>query len=147
MKSMNHQNLKSINALVSLAIIFSLLGLGDTLFLTIKHYEGTPLTCVILEGCDVVTTSSYSLLWGIPLALFGVMYYTALFGLLLIFAIYELRFILKLIAVIAVAGFLVSLYLTYIQVFVIGAICIYCVLSAVFTTLILILSILAIKRN
>lgn len=145
MQEINNHS-KKISILVSLAIILSLLGLGDALFLAIRHYQGATVTCVISEGCDAVTNSAYSVFWGVPLAVFGVMYYASLFGMLLWFNAMERGGILRLVLILAAAGFLVSFYLTYLQVFIIGAICAYCVLSGVFTTLILVLSFSAIKK-
>jgi len=137
----------TIDTLISLAIILSLLGLGDTVFLAIKHYQGAPVTCIILEGCDVVTTSSYSVVWGIPLAVLGAAYYASLFAMLLFFSVKKANIIFQLTLGVAILGFLVSCYLTYLQVFVIGAICVYCVFSALLTTLILFISFLAIKKK
>ena len=147
MKENMKYNFMTIDTLVSLAIILSLLGLGDTLFLAIKHYQGAPVTCIILEGCDVVTTSSYSVVWGIPLAVFGVAYYASLFAMLLFFSVKKANIIFQLTLGAAILGFLVSCYLTYLQVFVIGAICVYCVFSAMLTTLVLVLLFLVIKKK
>lgn len=61
--------------------ILSLVGFFDSLYLSWGALTGSPLICGILEGCNVVAQSSYSWVFGIPLAMYGVAYYIGALGL------------------------------------------------------------------
>ena len=58
----------------------SLVGLGISLYLTIDHFQGTPPTCPAngFVDCIKVTTSKYSYLFGVPVSLLGLLFYTGL---------------------------------------------------------------------
>lgn len=116
-------------------LVISFLGFLDASYLTVKHYLGTSLTCALFEGCDVVTTSKYSEILGLPVALLGAVYYISIF---LFVAYYldsgKLR-VFSLAAYATVAGFVASLGFIFIQVFVLKALCIYCLFSALTSTL------------
>lgn len=116
----------------------SFLGFVDASYLTAKHYLGTALTCALFEGCDVVTTSKYSEILGVPVSLLGAVYYLSVF----VFVAYyldshKLRS-LSLAAYATFAGFSASLYFMYIQFFILKALCIYCLFSALTSTLLFI---------
>lgn len=117
-----------------LFIALSFLGFSDATYLTAKHYLGSPVTCILFEGCEKVTTSPYSVVYGVPVALLGALYYATV--LILAVAYFDSRriSILKLMAAITPAGFLASLWFVYLQLFVINAICFYCMVSAATST-------------
>ena len=112
----------------------ALIGFIDAAYLTFEHFLGRVPPCSILHGCEKVTTSPYAEVFGIPLALFGAVYYFLL--LVLVIAFFDLKNdkILKIATVITPVGFLASLYFIYIQLFVIKAICLYCMISAAAST-------------
>ena len=125
----------------------SFLGFIDASYLTAKHYMGTALTCALFEGCDVVTTSKYSEVLGVPVSLVGSVYYLSVF----IFVAYyldsqKLRS-LALAAYASMAGFAASLGFIYIQVFVLKALCIYCLFSALTSTLLFIAGVSMLMRS
>ena len=60
----------------------SFLGFIDASYLTIKHFVGTPLPCSVLKVCEEVTTSQYSVIGGVPVAMLGAIYYLAIFVLI-----------------------------------------------------------------
>ena len=130
---------KNNKNLAWIILALSLIGFSDASYLAIKHYEGAPVICSVLEGCNKVTASVYSVLGGIPVALLGVIYYF----LILIFAVWYLwnrnenhfKGLMRL----SVAGFLASLWFVYLQIFVIKAICLYCMISAFISTIIFLL--------
>ncbi|MEK9155114.1 MAG: vitamin K epoxide reductase family protein [Patescibacteria group bacterium] len=121
-----------------LAIAF--LGFLDAVYLTIEHFTSFSLPCSITHGCEVVTNSVYSEILGIPVALLGALYYVAV--LLGTYALLEFgrRDLLKWVAVATTAGFLFSAWFVYVQLFVIKAICQYCILSAFTSTILFIVS-------
>ncbi len=117
-----------------LLILFSLLGLADASYLTYYHYAHFYLPCGTTIGqCDLVLGSSYAVLFGLPLALYGVFFYLSVLGILLTKV--KARFL----VVVSLAGLLASFYFVYLQLFVIGAICYYCMGSAITSTLIFLL--------
>ena len=119
-------------------LVVSFLGFLDTTYLTIGHFRGVVPPCTVLEGCEEVTTSEYSQIFGVPVALGGSVYYLAVF-ILTTLAWQTKKFqILKYVFVLSVFGFLASLAFVYLQLFVIKAICIYCMFSVLTSTTILV---------
>lgn len=130
-------------------ILFSIgfIGFADALYLTVKHYIGSDVLCSIFDGCELVTTSGYSLIFNIPVALLGVIFYIIVFT-LVFFTIKnsDITLLISLITVTAI-GFLVSIWFVYLQLVVIGAICLYCMISALTSALLFIFSLLMLRYN
>lgn len=125
---------------VVLILLLAFFGLADSIYLTQSEVSGAPLICNIqnLSGCNIVAASQYSRLFGIPLAEFGVLFYGVLFVLAALeLALFD-QLLRRVLQGMAVVGILASLYFTSLQLFVIGAVCIYCSVSALLTLLILI---------
>lgn len=118
-----------------LAAVVALIGLGDSIYLTIHHYTGEKVPCSIVEGCEQVLTSSYAEIAGIPLAIFGAAAYFAAFS-LAILAAFGNRQMWTLFGIQATLMLLFTAWLVYLQAFVIEAFCQFCLLSAG-TTLVL----------
>jgi len=57
------------------ARLLGLAGFLDAAYLTVSHYAGTELACGPAGGCEVVTTSRFATVGGIPIALVGAVYY------------------------------------------------------------------------
>lgn len=127
-------------------LIVSAVGFLDATYLTAKHFLDDPVTCSILEGCETVTTSKYSIFLGMPIALGGAIYYLAVSILLFLFIEGE-AYLLRPLLVITGVGFLVTLYLVYLQAYVLDAFCLYCLLSAVTSTTLFIGGIYLVKRS
>src|SRR3989338_11329932 len=123
----------------------ALVGLSDASYLTAKHYLGTPINCSIFGDCDKVTTSAYSAIWGIPVALFGAIYYIFIFLLAIWYLDSKKESILYFIASATAVGFLASVWFLYLQLFVIGALCLYCIISAITSTLLFITGLIVLK--
>ncbi len=111
------------------AALVALVGLGDAIYLTIQHYTGEKVPCSVTGGCEAVLTSSYAEIGGIPLAAFGAAAYFIAFS-LAILAAFGNRLMWKLFGIqtALMAGF--SLWLIYLQAFVILEYCQFCLLSA-----------------
>lgn len=96
----------------------------------VKLTGGIPV-CGPLRGCETVNTSPYSELLGIPVALFGVLFSM----LVLVAALAWLRTgdrrALYVAYGLGLAGMVAVAYLTYLELFVIGAVCVWCVAYAV----------------
>lgn len=100
--------------------------------------------------CETVQTSPYALLFGVPVALYGVVGYAVMFVVSLIGtqpAFATRPGPTRVLALLAGGAFLFALYLTYLELFVIHAICRYCVVSAVITTAIAAVAIPAALRK
>ena len=129
-------------------LIVSFIGFLDSSYLTVQHYRGEPPSCAIFTGCETVASSKYAVVGPIPLALLGLLYYLAIFILTVAYFDTKKERLLLLAALLTIAGFLASLYFVYLQLFVIKAICLYCIISAVSSTILFGFGLLAItKRN
>jgi uncharacterized membrane protein len=102
-------------------------GLIITGYLALTRLTGGALFCTAGSGCDLVQASRYAFFLGLPTALWGAGLYAAIGGLAL-FGFTARRWLWA--YLLAVVGVSFSLYLTFIELFVIRAICVYCVVSA-----------------
>jgi uncharacterized membrane protein len=118
--------------LYSIAAIISLIGLGDAIYLTIEHLAGRSVQCTIVAGCSEVLGSSYATIGPIPLAGLGALAYFTVFSCatLAIFGYTSAR---TLLALIVGLMFLATLWLLFVQAFILHAFCAYCLLSAAVT--------------
>ena len=120
-----------------LSLALGLLGLFDSLYLLWVYTSPShPMVC-LGTGCDVVRASAYSHLWGVSIPVYGVASYTTLVVLLLATTLVTPRLVQILeysVAGISGIGFLFSLYLSYLEGFVIHAWCAWCVVSALVIT-------------
>ena len=119
-------------------VVMAVLGVGLASYLTYIHYAGIKPLCGRGGGsCELVQTSQYSHLAGVPVALLGLIGYVLILGSLLAPEEERWRFAT---AALVLGGFAFSLYLTYREVFSLEEICEYCVSSAVLLTAMLPLS-------
>ena len=118
------------NNIAIILLIVALIGFIDAGYLTLEHFQGRIPPCSVTGGCEVVLTSSYSVILGIPVSLTGVIYY--LFILAGTFAYLESKNlkILKCVLLITFFGLLASLWFTFVQVFILNSYCAYCLGSA-----------------
>ncbi|MCX6734696.1 MAG: vitamin K epoxide reductase family protein [Candidatus Peregrinibacteria bacterium] len=127
-------------------IIVSFIGFLDASYLTIAHYTGLALRCSVFSGCEQVTTSPYSVVLGIPVALMGVLYYLTILLATLFYYDSRKSYLPKYIAWATNAGLAASVWFVFLQLFVIKAICQYCMISATTSTLLFIFGIIIIKQ-
>jgi uncharacterized membrane protein len=135
------------NWLILAFLILAAIGFADATYLTVKYFLGTPVACSILKGCEEVTTSHYSKVFGQPVALFGSIYYLAVLLLTAIYFETRKRLFFIFANILTVFGFLISLRFVYLQVFIIKALCIYCMVSAGTSTLLFTLSLFSLKKK
>jgi len=118
--------------------VVALIGLGVASYLTYVHYAGESPVCLAGGGgCEKVQTSHYAKLAGIPVSVLGLVGYFVILVSLLIPGETG-RFVG---AFTALIGFGFSLYLTYLELFKIHAICQWCVASAVLMTVLAVLTV------
>ena len=115
--------------LYGLAAAVSLIGLSDSIYLTVEHVSGRTVQCTIVQGCSTVLSSPYASYRGVPLALVGAIAYFTFFSLATL-AAFEYKFAGKLLLPLVALMLLVTVWLFYLQAFVIEAFCQFCLLSA-----------------
>lgn len=128
--------------LYAVAALLSLIGLADALYLTIEHVTGQSVRCTIIAGCSAVLSSPYAVVAGIPLAAVGAAAYFSVFS-LAILTLFGYPKAGGLLTALVIAMFFVSLWLIYLQAFVIREFCQYCLLSALITTALLVLVVIS----
>lgn len=133
--------MKKKNLLIIL-IILAAIGAIDSLYLTFEHYSGTvpPCTPGVFVDCGKVLQSKYSEIFGIALSFYGFVYYLFILVNLYYVKIKSHKTSRVLVILASSFGFLFSIYLMYLQIIVIGSICLYCSLSALISTLIFFVS-------
>lgn len=121
-----------------LTFILSLMGLFVSSFLLYEYSLQGPVACLIGTGCDTVRTSQYSSFLGISIPILGVLFYLVMAMFSVVQAqktLNNLLFQVKLLISLVGVGF--GTYLTFLEVFVIKAICFWCILSYIISCMIL----------
>lgn len=134
-----------LRRLIQGILILSVIGLGISLYLTYVYTTDQVAVCFGSGGCEAVQYSPYAWIFGIPIPTLG----AAAYLLLILLAVLARRpgdrqdlWLLALFGV-SLVGTLFSAYLTALELFVIHAICIWCVASAVIQLIIFLLAISA----
>jgi uncharacterized membrane protein len=104
------------------AILVTLAGIAVAGYLTWAHFADQSVICVQGGGCEKVQQSSYSEIAGIPVAVLGLASYLAVLALL----VWDAPIARLSAATIAVVGILFGAYLVVVQLFVIDAVCVWC---------------------
>lgn len=129
-----------------LILILSLLGLFDASYLTYEHYQNIIPPCTvnrffpIVSDCGKVLRSSYSVMFGVPLAVIGVFQYSFFLIAIIALIISRKKVFAYWIIFQSLIGAIFSLYFMYIQLVILKSICIYCTLSALISFTIFFLS-------
>jgi len=124
--------------------ILSILGIGVSGYLTYIHFSGQPIFCGGSSSCETVNASRYAFIGQLPIAVLGLGMYIAI-GLLSLIPPDEDRvWPAQLLFGFSVIGVLYSAYLTYVELFILRAVCWWCATSAV---LILLIFLLALPRS
>jgi uncharacterized membrane protein len=124
--------------------VLALIGIFVALYLTMYKMGVIGHLACGLGGCERVNTSKWATFAGAPVAAWGLAFYVATFVVALVGTSPTFtgrRGISYLLAAMSLAGVAFSAWLTYLELYVIDAICKYCVTSAVIVTLIFIVSV------
>lgn len=128
-----------------LVLVVALAGIGVAAYLTYVESTAAEAICGPVGDCNAVQNSSYSRIFGIlPVGILGLIGYVAI---IIAWAIQKVRQDIwasyAQLAMLAMAffGTLYSIYLTYLELWVINAVCMWCVSSAVIITLLMLLSV------
>lgn len=131
-------------------LVISIIGLLDSIYLLIIKISRNPLLCIQGVGdCWSVNTSKYSEVYGIPVSIFGTLGYLVISLLILIIRYNTAleKTASYLFFGFSSIGFLYSIYLTYVEIFVLKALCPFCILSAVIMSVLFLFSIVNITDN
>jgi len=112
-----------------LAALLALVGLADSVYLTVTHLTGENVVCVASSGCSEVLSSSYASVGNIPLGAFGALGYFTAFSLATL-AAFGYAWARSFLAVVVAGMLATTLWLLYVQAFVLHAFCDFCLLSA-----------------
>ncbi|HEX8138369.1 MAG TPA: vitamin K epoxide reductase family protein [Pyrinomonadaceae bacterium] len=118
----------------TIAALLALLGLADALYLTINHLTGQTARCTVTGGCNEVLGSAYATIGGIPVAALGTLAYFTVFSLATL-ALFGYRLAAQLLAVVVGLMLLSTLWLLFVQAFILHKYCEYCLFSAAITLL------------
>ena len=132
---------------VFMFLILALIGFADATYLTLKHFNGTAITCSLSQGCDEVTSSVYSELFGIPVALLGSLYYLSIILLSVHVLDKQNTQVLYLISKLTWFGLSASAYFIFVQASVLHAWCQYCIGSAITSTLLFLVGMTYLKKT
>ena len=131
------------------SLALAIVGTLVAVYMTIFKLTDNPNMCLGNGGCSVVNSSKYAMIYGIPVAVFGVGGYlailfvlwmesrTSLFvqnGTLVVFGL-------------TLIGFLFTLYLIYVEVALIHALCPFCVTSQITMTILFAISVTRLVRQ
>ncbi len=118
------------------------------LYLLTVHWGWWQAVCLGVGNCEVVNTSIYSELLGIPIALLGSLSYIALIVLgLAVWKDFYAEYARLARFFIAAVGVAFYIYLTYIEIGVLHEICPWCVMTSIAMLCILILSIIDLREG
>ena len=139
-----------MNTMKKIIGITAAVGLIDSIYLIIIKFANNQALCLKGVGdCWSVNNSRYSEINGIPIAFLGALAYL----IILLLILNENKFdILKrnnpfILLGLTIIGFIYSIYLTYLEIAVIKAICPFCVVSAIGMTILFITSIIRLLNN
>ena len=118
---MSDRTLRLLTAAVALA------GIAVAGYLTWSHYAGGSVVCPVGGSCEAVQESEYAKLAGIPVAVLGLTAYIAILGLVA----WDTPAARLAAAALSLTGLLFSIYLLVVQLFVIDAICVWCLANDV----------------
>lgn len=119
--------------------LLALPGIGVAAYLTYSHWADRPTVCAGVGECELVQTSEYSDIAGVPVALLGLIYFVAmaLLALARVNRIERMPDALEWAQPVALSMALAATafvaYLTYVELFVLEAICVWCVVLAALT--------------
>lgn len=142
-KESRSQRTSDARVLVAVMLMSSI-GMGLMGYLAFVHFsggEGSACTYSAYFSCDAVSKSRYAKFLGVPISLIGLLFFSSFIGLALVLRRGSSRFWPRALLV-AGSGWCVlyGLYLTYVELFVLQAVCPFCVASLALYLLIFLLS-------
>jgi uncharacterized membrane protein len=121
--------------------LLALAGLGIAAYLTYARYAHATIACTT-GGCETVQSSDYAEVLGIPVAVLGLVGYAAI----LVTAFLPGESARLAGAALALGGLVFSVYLIFVQIFPIGAFCVWCLASDLVMVLLAVAAVLRLRR-
>ncbi len=135
--------------LFRISVALTIIGLAVSIYMTIYKLTDNQNMCIGNGGCSKVNSSVYAEVYGIPVAVFGIAGYAAL--MVMLFIENRNSFLqangTMIIFGLALIGFLFTLYLIYVEVALIHALCPFCLTSQIAMTIFFILSVIRLVRQ
>lgn len=131
------------------SIIATTVGLLDSIYMTVYKLTDNNAMCLGSGDCATVNASKYSEIYGIPVAVVGIIAYLAILGVHYLenrFAFFEQNGTLLIFGM-GLTGVLYSAYLTYLEFYVIRAVCPFCIVSAIAITAVFLIAIVRLIRQ
>jgi len=135
--------------LTQVTIALTIIGLLVSIYMTIYKLTDNDSMCIGNGGCSVVNSSKYSEVNGIPVAVVGMIGYAAILGILWLEqkpGFFKSNGTMMLFGI-TLIGFLFTVWLIYVEIALIKALCPFCLTSQVVMTLIFILSVVRVVRQ
>jgi uncharacterized membrane protein len=135
--------------LYRVSVALAVLGVFVSAYMTVYKLTENPNMCLGNGGCSLVNSSKYAEVYGIPVAVVGVGGYLAILALLWM----ERRSsfltgnVTLVVFGLALVGFLFTLYLIYVELALIHALCPFCVTSQITMTVLFVLSVIRLVRQ
>jgi uncharacterized membrane protein len=125
----DHGSKRTELILFVIAAVVSVCGLAEATYLTVLHLTGETVLCGGSTDCSQVLASKYAAIGSIPVAALGALAYFVAFS-CAIFAAFDYRNARKALAMTALAMLVATLWLLYVQAFLLHTFCRYCLFSA-----------------
>ncbi len=135
------------STLLGIFLLAGIIGFFDATYLATNHFLNITPPCIATSGCDTVTTSEYSKILGIPVALLGAFFYLSAVMAGIYFIDSRKKVAIKIMVLLGIVGFVMSLWFVSLQLFVIKALCFYCLISALTSTTLCITAILLYQKT
>lgn len=119
------------------AVVVAGIGALVSAYLTWVHYSGDLALCIGVGGCEAVQTSRFSVVGTVPVALIGLAGFVAILAVALARLRHDAAWADTALFGLSLAATLYVAYLTYIELFVLGAVCPWCVAVALCAAIVL----------
>jgi uncharacterized membrane protein len=131
------------------SLVLAVIGILVSVYMTIYKITSDNRMCLGSGDCSTVNSSKYAAIYGIPVALVGMGGYAAILLLHLLENRNNLmrRNATLFIFGLALTGFLFTVYLVYVEVALLKALCPFCVTSQIVMTIIFIISVVRLVRQ
>lgn len=134
---------------VRISIALAIVGLLVSIYMTIYKLTSNNAMCLGSGDCSTVNASKYSEVYGIPVAVLGIIGYAAILGVHFLEnrgAFFKQNAALLIFGM-ALTGFLFTIYLIYVEIALIKALCPFCVASQITMTVLFIISLIRVIQQ
>ena len=135
--------------LTRISKVLAVLGLLVASYMTVYKWTDNQTMCLGNGGCSAVNSSVYSEIYGIPVALVGVLGYAVILAALVLAG--RLAFLRRngvlIVFGLCLAGFIFTVYLIYVEIALIHALCPFCIVSQLIMSVLFALAVIRLVRE